>query len=67
MDCFGGFFVFCFYKRLLQNYKLNNKPVSGCEFYSFHNVTYSGFSIVCDTADIIVGLDVGADCQKEFC
>lgn len=60
-----GFFFF-FNKRQLKNYKLNNKTVSGCEFhrfFTFHNVTYSGFSTVCETAGVFVVLDANVVCQ----
>lgn len=63
----------CFCKRQLQNYKLKNKIVSGCEFhrfFTFHSVTYSGFSTVCNIEDTFVGLDVSVDSQlffQQFC
>lgn len=64
----GGFGVFFFFFTRVFFYKLNNKTVSGCEFHrfvTFHNVTYSGFSRVYETADMFVGLDV--DCQLFVC
>lgn len=63
-DCFGQPAKWIFFnKRQLQNYKLNNKTVSGGELhrvFTFHHVTYGGFSRVCAAADMFVGQSANA-------